>query len=67
MDMGLPDEALYQEFPAWTQDKKVVGQGPEYQGIQSQTQISQMADLIKTEGFHMLRIYLILSESWCIN
>ena len=53
MDMGLPDEALYQEFPAWTQDKKVVGQGPEYQGIQSQSQISQMADSIKNEGFHM--------------
>ena len=46
MDMGLPDEALYQEFPAWTLDKKVPGQGLGYQVIQSQTQISQMADSI---------------------
>ena len=53
MDMGLPAEALYQVFPAWTQDKKVPGQGPGHQGIQSQTQISQMADSIKNEGFHM--------------
>ena len=44
MDMGLADEALYWVFPAWTLDKKVPGQGPGYQGIQSQTQISQMAN-----------------------
>jgi hypothetical protein len=66
--MGLPDEPLYQVFPAWTLDKKVSGQGPGYQRIQSQTQISQMADIIKNEGLHILRIYLTcLSEAWCIN